>query len=141
VPTHSRRPARGDWSAGPRAPIFAPVLKEFLQFISPRRAWRDLRGFLASRRRHELLFALPALILTILVIIGFYLDSRVEKPYERNIIYAESWPIDRSDAEIHAQQIIDQAKKEKAKAAAEKRAEERREQFKKVDDWLTNHGI
>lgn len=117
------------------------MLKEFLSFLSPRRAYRDLRGFLGSRRRHELLFALPALVLTLLVILGFYKDSRVEKPYKRNIIYAESWPLNRSDAEIHAQQIIDAAKKREAIAAAEKKAKERQEQFKKVDDWLTNHGI
>jgi hypothetical protein len=141
VPTHPRPPgARGLVRRPPRAYLRA-VLKEFLQFLSPRRAYRDLRGFLASRRRYELLFALPAMVLTLLVIVGFYLDSRVERPYKRNIIYAESWPLNRSDAEIHAQQIIDQAKKREAMAAAEKKARVRQEQFKKVDDWLTNRGL
>lgn len=117
------------------------MLKEFLQFLSPRRAYRDLRAFLAGRRRHELFFALPALVLTLLVIFAFYKDAHLERPYKRNIIYAESWPITRTDAEIHAQQLIDQAKKREATAKAEARAEKRREEFKKVDDWLTNRGI
>jgi len=141
VPTHSRPSgARGLVHRPPRA-YLRTVLKEFLQFFSPRRAYRDLRAFLAGRRRHELLFALPAAILTLLVIVGFYKDSRVERPYKRNIIYAESWPITRSDAEIHAQQLIDQAKKREATAKAEARAAKRREEFKKVDDWLTNRGL
>jgi hypothetical protein len=81
------------------------------------------------------------LILTGLVVFGFYKDSNVKVPYKRNIVYVESWPITRSEAEIKAQQVIDEAKKKKEKAELEKAQNARAAEFKKYDDWLTNHGI
>lgn len=116
-------------------------MKEFFRSISPLRALRDIRAFLAARRPQELLFFMPALVITLLVIVGFYKDSHVETPYKPNIIYVQSWPANRSDADIHAQQKIDQAKKEKEQAEFEAKQKERQAEFKKYDDWLTNHGI
>ncbi len=116
-------------------------MKEFFRSISPRRALGDLRSFLGGRRPQELLFALPALVLTLLVIVAFYKDSRVEIPYKPNIIYVQSWPLNRSEAEIHAQQKIDQARKEADQADYERRQKAKQAEFKKYDDWLTNHGI
>ncbi|WP_294057409.1 hypothetical protein [Sphingomonas sp.] len=103
---------------------------------------RDLRGFIAKRRPQELLFALPALVLTLLVLVGFYKDSRVETPPKGpDIIYVQSWPLSRTDAEIKAQQKIDQIEKEKRLAEIKRQQDERKAEFKKYDDWLTNHGF
>src|SRR4051812_14652206 len=85
----------------------------FLKYFSPIATYRDLRFFLSTRRRHELWFAALALAVTLLVVFVFFKDSStgMDKPYERNIIYVEQWPITRTDEQIKAQQKIDQAKK------------------------------
>jgi hypothetical protein len=108
---------------------------------NPAEGMGDLRRFIATRTRSDWLLTIPALILTGLVVFGFYKDSNIKAPYKRNIVYAESWPITRSDAEIKAQQAIDKVKNEKAKAEFEKAQNARAAEFKKYDDWLTNHGI
>ncbi|WP_262408774.1 hypothetical protein [Sphingomonas sp. JC676] len=124
----------------PSHPYLAPEMT-FLRSLSPLRAIRDLRFFLAQRKPHELWFMMLSMAITFAVLFVFVKDSRVETPYERNIIYAESWPLTRTDAQIKAQQKIDQAKKHIAEEALEKRRRANQAEFKKVDDWLTNHGF
>ena len=89
----------------------------------PAALWRDLLAFLGTRQRHRVLFAAISIAIPALLIAGFYVDSKVE-PVPLGTIYVESWPADRSDDEIVAQQKIDQAKRENAMAA--KRAEYQR---------------
>jgi len=113
----------------------------FLRSLSPLRAIRDLRFFLAQRKQHELWFMLLAMAVTFAILFMFVKDSHVETPYERNIIYAESWPLTRTDEQIKAQQKIDQAKKHIAEEEFAKRRKAKQAEFQKVDDWLTNHGF
>ncbi|KTF68214.1 hypothetical protein ACNFJ7_12475 [Sphingomonas sp. HT-1] len=113
----------------------------FLKYISPLRALRDLRGYLASRKRHELWFMLLALVVTFVVIVAFVKDSHIPVPYRKNIIYVESWPITRTQAEIRAQQKVDEAKRLADEAALAERRKKRQAEFKKYDDWLEKHGI
>ena len=108
---------------------------------SPTEGFGDLRRFLAARTRVDWLFLIPAFLITAFVVYGFYKDSTIKRPYKRNIVYAESWPLTRSETEIRAQQIIDAAKKAKVKAELEKRQKAHQAELKKYDDWLTNHGI
>lgn len=130
----------GGWPWSLRIPISAPEMN-FLKLLSPIRAIRDLRFFLSQRKQHELWFMLLAMAVTLGILWVFAKDSYVATPYERNIIYAESWPITRSEAEIKAQQKIDQAKKHIAEEELAKRRKAKQAEFKKVDDWLTNHGF
>ncbi|MCJ8158973.1 hypothetical protein [Sphingomonas sp. LaA6.9] len=109
--------------------------------VSPRRALRDLRGFLAMRQKHELIFGFLSITITTLLMAGFYVDSRVEKPWKRDIQYVESWPLDRSLEQIRAQQKIDAEKKKVLQAELEKRKQERMEQFRKVDRQLDALGL
>ncbi|MFZ5748557.1 MAG: hypothetical protein ACOY45_13005 [Pseudomonadota bacterium] len=109
--------------------------------FTPMRAYHDLRGYLVRRSRRDFLFMLLSLTVTALILWGFFRDSQVEVPYKRTIIYVESWPLDRSDDQIRAQQKIDMADKAKKDAELEARREKRRQEFKKVDDWLSDHGI
>lgn len=113
----------------------------FLKALSPVRAIRDLRFFLARRKQHELWFMILAMAVTLVVLWAFAKDSHIESPYERNIIYVESWPITRTEEQIKAQQKIDQAKKHIAEEDLAKRRKAKQAEFKKVDDWLTNHGF
>ncbi|AJP73555.1 hypothetical protein [Sphingomonas hengshuiensis] len=112
-----------------------------LKNISPLRAIRDLRVFLAQRKPYELWFMMLSMVLTFTVIVVFIKDSNIPVPYKRNIIYAESWPLTRTDDEIRAQQKIDQVKKHAAEAEMEKRRKQRQEEFKRVDDSLKKWGI
>ena len=108
---------------------------------SPFRALRDLRIFLAQREPHQVIFAFLAFFLTAMLLLGFYLDSRTEKVWKRDVQYVESWPIDRSDAEIIAQQRIDLAKKRERDKALEAKRQERMRQFQKVDEQLDALGL
>lgn len=115
----------------------------FLKRFSPVDAYRDLRFFLATRKRHELWFMVLALAVTLLILFVFVKDSAIgtAKPYERNIIYVEQWPLTRTDEQIKAQQKIDQAKRNILKAELEKKRKAKQDEFKKVDNWLTDHGL
>ncbi len=117
-------------------------LMTFLERLSPLRAWRDLRLFLSYRQPYELIFLALAIIVTAVVIAAFYVDSKIEKPYKPpEITYFESWPADRTDAQIKAQQAIDQAKKEKLMAELKAKQEERKAEFKRLNDKLERWGL
>lgn len=113
----------------------------FFSRMSPFRAIRDLRVFLSHRERHELWFFALAVVTTGLLIGGFVKDSSVEKPYTRDIVYVQSWPADRSDAEIRAQQLKDLPAERARKAEIEKFQRERRESFKRVDEKMERWGL
>lgn len=113
----------------------------YLARFSPFRAYRDLRFFLATRQRYELGFLALSLIITAALIAGFVHDSHVERPYKRNIVYVEQWPADRTDAEIAAQQKIDQVAAHKRKAEIEAEQKRTQAEFKRLDDRLKAMGL
>lgn len=114
----------------------------FLERFSPLRAWRDLRLFLSYRQPYELGFLALAVGVTGIVIAGFYVDSKIEKPYKRpEITYFESWPATRTDEQIKTQQVIDQAKKDKLMAELKARQEARKAEFKRLNDKLERWGL
>ncbi len=105
------------------------------------RAYRDLRFFLAQRQPYGLGFLVLAIAITGFFVFAFMRDSSVPVPYKPNIIYVEQWPVDRTDAEIVAQQKIDQAAKEKVLAAREAERKKNQATFKRLDDKLNRLGI
>ncbi|RHW17763.1 hypothetical protein D1610_10085 [Sphingomonas gilva] len=109
--------------------------------FSPLRAYRDLRLFLSYRSKHELWFGIAAIVITGTILAGFVVDSRMPRPYKREIIYFDNWPANRTDAEIIAKQKVDQAAREKQKAENDRILAERRAKFKKVDDALESWGL
>lgn len=113
----------------------------FLARFSPIAAINDLRRFLATRQRHELVFFVAAIVVTTAIIAAFVKDSHIETPYQPNIIYVENWRADRSDAQIKAQQKIDQVEKDKRLAELDKRRKARQAEFKRLDDKLTAMGL
>lgn len=94
---------------------------------TPAAAWRDLKAFLQGRQRHQWLFALIAVLMPALIVLGFYHDANI-KPAPR-IVYVESWPENRTDEQIKAEQKVDQARRDKAAA-------ERRAQYQRLADQL-----
>lgn len=109
--------------------------------VSPVKAFRDLRLFLAQRQKHELIFAFLSVVITGLLIAGFYVDSRMDKPWKRDVFYVESWPLDRSLEQIRAQQKIDLEEKKVRQAEFEAKRQERMRQFQKVEKQLEALGL
>lgn len=109
--------------------------------VSPKRAINDLRQFLSTRQQHELIFGFLSVAITALLIAGFYVDSKFEKVWKRDIQYVESWPLDRSLEQIRAQQKIDLAKKKELEAELEKRKQERMKSFQRLDKKLDDLGL
>ena len=114
---------------------------QFFTRLSPFRAIRDLRLFLSQRQPYELLFLFLSIVITTLLIVGFLKDSRIEKPYKREIQYFQSWPADRSDEQIRADQWRDMALKTRRDVAIEKARGDRQRSFQRVDRALTGIGL
>ena len=95
----------------------------------PSAAIKDLMAFLRQRSREQVIGATLAVLVTIIIVIIFLVDSQINTAPPPQIVYVEQWKADRSDAEIKAEQKKDQA----AREAAEK---ERQRQFKKLEKDL-----
>ena len=94
--------------------------------VGPRAAFADLRSFMRHRSREQTIGASLALLSTIIIVILFAVDSKINTAPPAQIVYVESWSANRTDAEIVAQQKKDQA----ARRAAE---EEKRRQYQKLE--------
>ena len=104
-------------------------MQVFPRPVGPRAAWRDFRAFVRQRGREQWIGAALAVLVTIIIIIEFLVDSQINTAPPPRIIYVQEYKADRTDAEIIAQQKIDQA----AKEAAQK---EKQRQFQKLEKQL-----
>lgn len=112
-----------------------------LRFFSVPRAYRDAKRLMQSRSKwYEIWFLLAAMAIAAGVIAGFVHDSRVVAPYHEEIVYVQSWPLNRSEAEILAAQKVFAAKQAKEQAEIEKAEKERQAEFKRLQNatapWL-----
>jgi hypothetical protein len=121
------------WRAS-RARIILPAMGFFLRPAGPRTLWKDLRDFWRNRPRGQWIAALLAVTATSVIVLGFFLDSRTLVPRREQLIYLDSWPADRSDADIKAKQKADLAEREAAEA-------EHRRQLQRLDQSLNRLGI
>ena len=96
--------------------------------------WNDLRALWNERPRHKWIAGTLAVLIPIGIIVSFYFDARTNTQPVRTIIYLDSWPADRSDAEIRAKQEADAA-------ALKARQLERQRQFQRIDNQLERLGI
>lgn len=97
---------------------------------SPRAAIADFRAYFAhGNRRDHLLGGTLAILITIIILILFFVDSKINTAPQRTVQYVDSWPANRTDAEILAQQKKDQD-------AADARAKANQEKFKKLEKTL-----
>jgi hypothetical protein len=101
---------------------------------SPRALWADIRAFTSERRPHHWVALALAVSIPLGIVFIFDLDGRTNIAPGPQLIYVESWPADRTDEQIKAEQKIDQAARDKAK-------KERQEQFKRLDEKLERLGI
>lgn len=117
------------------------VRMTFFGRLNPLNAVRDLRLFLAQRQKHEVIFLFLAIAITWVMIFVFSKDSNIKPEYRSEIIYVQQWKLDRTDAEIKAQQAIDAPIKQKQIDDLKRRQAERQAQFKRLDDKLTSWGF
>ena len=92
---------------------------------SPRLLLADLRAFAQQRSRVQWIAAFAAVLMPIVIIWAFIKDGNTNITPGEQIIYAQSWSADRSDAQIK----VDQAKRQKQREAA---MAERQRQFKEL---------
>jgi len=97
--------------------------------VSPRAALADFRAFLRHREREHWIGAALAVLVTVIIVIEFLIDSKINTAPPAQIIYAEQWRADRTDAEI----IADQKEHQAAREAAQK---EKQRQFQKLEKQL-----
>ena len=104
-----------------------PPMSWFPRPSSPRAAFADLRAFLRQRSREQVIAGSLSLLVTAIIIIEFIVDSKINTAPPPQIIYAESWSANRTDAEIVADQKKDQA-------AREAYAREKQKQFQQLEN-------
>ena len=97
--------------------------------VGPRAAISDLFAFMRQRSREQVIGATLAVLVTMIIVIEFVVDSKINTAPPQQIVYAQSWSADRTDA-----QIIDDQKKDQAKREA--LAKEKQRQFQKLEKQL-----
>ena len=97
---------------------------------SPRAAMRDFAAvFRHADNRDRLLAITLSILITIIILILFFVDSKINTAPPPQITYIEDYKPGRTDADIIADQKKDQAEREA-------RARERQHQFQKLQKQL-----
>jgi len=116
--------ARGWQSAAPR-PIFSDMAI-LPPAVGPRAALRDLTAFLRQRSREQVIGACLAVLVTVIIVIIFIVDSKINTAAPPQVVWVESYGPERSDADIRADQ-------KKASEERRKAEEEKRKQFQELE--------
>lgn len=95
----------------------------------PRAAVRDLFAFLRQRSREQVIGATLAVLVTIIIVIIFFVDAQVNTEIPEQVVYVEFYGPQRTDADIKRDQIRDQKAREAAKEA-------RKREFQKLEKQL-----
>ena len=103
-------------------PVLPPISR-------PGVALKDLLAFLRQRSREQVIGAILAVLVTIIIVIIFLVDSKINTAPPVQPIYVEIYSANRTDAEIIADQKKDQAEKDAA-------AKEKQRQFQELEKRL-----
>jgi hypothetical protein len=103
-------------------PVLPPIYR-------PTVALRDLLAFLRQRSREQVIGATLAVLVTIIIVIVFLVDSKINTAPPPQVVYVELYDSNRTDAEIIADQKKDQAEREAI-------AKERQRQFQELEKKL-----
>ena len=108
-----------------RQPYFI-LMSWFPRPSSPRAAYRDFMTFFRHRERDHVIGAALAFLITVIIVIVFFVDSKIHTQPPPRITYVELYSSNRTDADI----IADQKKDEAYKAAI---AKEQQRQYKELE--------
>jgi len=111
-------------------------MRIFLRPARPKVLIEDIkRLWNGSTSRYKLVFGALSLGITSMIVTGFILQTRWDAmPKGPQLIYAEDFPANRTDDQIKRDQWADA----RVRRAA---ADERRRQWKKVQDALSKYGF
>ncbi len=90
---------------------------------------RDLLAFMRQRSREQVIGATLAVLVTIIIVIVFLVDSKINTAPPQQVIYVDLYNSNRTDAEIIADQKKDQAEKDAY-------AKEKQRQFQELEKKL-----
>ena len=116
--------ARG-WQDGPPGPTFR-AMAILPPAVGPRAALNDLKAFLRQRSSEQLIGAALAVLVTIIIVIIFLVDSKINTAPPPQVVFVENYGPDRTDADI----IADQKKASEERRKAE---EARQREFQKLE--------
>jgi hypothetical protein len=116
------------WRSAPPGPIF-PAMSILPPMSSPRAALADLLAFLRQRSREQMIGAALAVLVTLIIMIIFFVDSTINTAPPQSVVYVESYAANRTDADI----IADQKKASEERHKAE---EARKREFQKLEKQL-----
>ncbi|HEX4738154.1 MAG TPA: hypothetical protein VH331_11395 [Allosphingosinicella sp.] len=102
--------------------------------VAPKALWADIRAFAAERSRYQWGGMAVALIMPLVIVVGFFYDSAHAPQDGPQVVYVQSWPASRTDAQIVADQKKDQAQREAAQR-------ERQAEFRRLGDQMNRLGI
>lgn len=97
--------------------------------VGPRAALKDLKAFLGQRSREQVLGATLAVLVTIIILIIFFVDSKINTAPEPTIVYVENYGPDRTDADIKADQKKASEERRKAEEARQREFQKLEKQF------------
>jgi hypothetical protein len=101
---------------------------------SPRAAFRDLLTFVRQREREHVIGAALAFLVTLIIVIVFLVDPKINTAPPEQVTYVDIYPANRTDAEIVRDQKRDAALRNEI-------AHKNQEPFKKLDRELNQVGL
>ena len=125
---HPAALSAGGWPRAVAAPTYG-AMAILPPMVGPRAALRDLTAFLRQRSREQIIAASLAVLVTVIIVIIFFVDSKINTAPPQQVVFIESFPADRTDADI----IRDQKKASDDRRKAE---EVRRQEFEKLQKQL-----
>ena len=112
------------------APPYLDAMAILPPTSSPRTALRDFAAvFRHADNRDRILAITLSILITIIILILFFVDSKINTAPPPRIVYVEDYKTGRTDADIIADQKKDQAEREAA-------AKERQRQFQGLEKRL-----
>ena len=120
------------WRRGGLAPIYMGM--SFLPPFEPRKGISEFIAFAKRRDREHVIGGMLALLMTAVIVVIFFVDSKVNTAPPTQVIYADVYAGEPTDEEIIERQ-------EREQAEIEERARQRQEQFREIDEALERAGI
>ena len=125
---HSAALAAGGWPRAAVMPTYG-AMAILPPTVGPRAALRDLTAFLRQRSREQVIGASLAMLVTIIIVIVFLVDSKINTAPPPRIVYVENYGPDRTDADIIADQKKASEERRRAEEARRKEYEKLQKQF------------
>ncbi len=119
--------ARG-WQDAASRPTF-PGMAILPPAVGPRAALADLTSFLRQRSREQVIGASLAVLVTIIIVIIFIVDSKINTAPPPQVVYVENFGPERTDADIIADQKFASEERRKAEEAKRRQFQELEKKF------------